>query len=110
MPRKRRLKSGDRVQCSFLGSRHDGTILEETKPWSWKIKCDNGTILPNVKWYIKPDKKNKKLPWYIHDYLGGDETSKSEIDKDIKQNTSKKNELDSAIKKQKDFIRGKHGK
>ena len=53
---------------------------------------------------------DKKSVWYIAEYLGHKVLPKSTEDKITIKNTTKKDELDAAIKKQKKFIDGKHSK
>ena len=53
---------------------------------------------------------DKKSVWYIAEYLGHKAMPKSTEDKITSKNTTKKTELDIAIKKQKKFIDGKHDK
>ena len=104
MPRKRKLKIGDLVRAYFLGTDDIYQVIEVTDKNAWKIKCvKSGTILPSVKWKKDMDKKS---PWYIDDLVGHNELPKSTEDQNTSKNTTKKSELDKAIKKQKKFIKG----
>jgi hypothetical protein len=53
---------------------------------------------------------DKKSVWYIDDLVGHKALPKSTEDKNTSKNTTKKIELDAAIKKQKKFISGKINK
>ena len=104
MPRKRKLKIGDLVRAYFLGTDDIYRVIEVTDKNAWKIKCiRSGTILPSVKWKKDMDKKS---PWYIDELVGHEALSKSTEDKNTIKNTTKKTELDIAIKKQKKFLDG----
>ena len=104
MPRKRKLKIGDLVRAYFLGTDDIYQVIEVTDKNAWKIKCvKSGTILPSVKWKKDMDKKS---PWYIDDLVGHSSLPKSTKDQNTSKNTTKKSELDKAIKKQKKFIKG----
>ena len=108
MPRKKKLKIGDTVRAYFLGTDDIYQVIEVTDKNAWKLKCmRSGTILPSVKWKQDMDKKSV---WYIAEYLGHKVLTKSTEDKIIIKNTTKKDELEAAIKKQKKFIDGKHSK
>ena len=108
MPRKKKLKIGDIVRAYFLGTDDVYQVIEVTDKNAWKLKCvRSGTILPSVKWKQDMDKKSV---WYIAEYLGHKALPKSTEDKITRQNTTKKDELKEAIKKQKKFIDGKHDK
>ena len=99
MPRKRKLKIGDLVRAYFLGTDDIYQVIEVTDKNTWKLKCvKSGTILPSVKWKQDMDKKSV---WYIAEYLGHKAMPKSTEDKITSKNTTKKTELDIAIKKQK---------
>ena len=50
---------------------------------------------------------DKKSVWYIAEYLGHKAILKSTEDQNTIKDTTKKSELDIAIKKQKKFIKGK---
>ena len=108
MPRKKKLKIGDIVRAYFLGTDDVYQVIEVTDKNIWKLKCvRSGTILPSVKWKQDMDKKSV---WYIAEYLGHKAMPKSTEDKITIQNTTQKDELKAAIKKQKKFIDGKHEK
>ena len=108
MPRKRKLKIGDLVRAYFLGTDDVYQVIEVTDKNTYKIKCvKSGTILPSVKWKKDMDKKSV---WYIDDLVGHKALPKSTEDKNTSKNTTKKIELDAAIKKQKKFISGKINK
>ena len=108
MPRKRKLKIGDLVRAYFLGTDDIYQVIMIIDKNTYKIKCvKSGTILPSVKWKKDMDKKSV---WYIAEYLGHKALPKSTEDKITIKNTTKKTELDAAIKKQKKFIDGKHSK
>jgi hypothetical protein len=49
---------------------------------------------------------DKKSPWYIDELVGHKALPKSTEDKNTIKNTTKKTELDIAIKKQKKFLDG----
>jgi len=105
MPRKRKLKIGDLVRAYFLGTDDIYQVIMVIDKNTYKIKCvKSGTILPSVKWKKDMDKKS---PWYIDDLVGHNELPKSMEDQNTSKNTTKKTELDIAIKKQKKFIKGK---
>ena len=53
---------------------------------------------------------DKKSVWYIAEYLGHKAMPKLTEDKITIKNTTQKDELEAAIKKQKKFIDGKHEK
>ena len=108
MPRKKKLKIGDTVRAYFLGTDDVYQVIEVTDKNTWKLKCmRSGTILPSVKWKQDMDKKSV---WYIAEYLGHKAMPKSTEDKITIKNTTTKDELNAAIKKQKKFIDGKHAK
>ena len=108
MPRKKKLKIGDTVRAYFLGTDDIYQVIEVTDKNTWKLKCvKSGTILPSVKWKQDMDKKSV---WYIAEYLGHKAMPKSTEDQNTSKNTTEKNELKEAIKKQKKFIDGKHSK
>ena len=108
MARKKKLKIGDLVRAYFLGTDDIYRVIEVTDKNAWKIKCvKSGTILPSVKWKKDMDKKS---PWYIESYIGTKEMPKSTKDQNTIKNTTEKDELNAAIKKQKKFIDGKHSK
>ena len=50
---------------------------------------------------------DKKSVWFIEEYLGHETVPKLTEDQNTRQHTTDKKELDVAIEKQKDFIRGK---
>ena len=105
MPRKRKLKIGDLVRAYFLGTDDIYQVIMIIDKNTYKIKCvRSGTILPSVKWKKDMDKKS---PWYIDELVGHNELPKSTEDQNTSKNTTKKTELDIAIKKQKKFIKGK---
>ena len=105
MPRKKKLKVGDIVRASFLGTMNAYRVIEVTDKKSYKLECvTSGTRLPGVTW--KADMEKKSV-WFIDGYLGHETVPKSTEDQNTKQHTTDKNELDAAIRKQKDFIRGK---
>ena len=105
MPRKRKLKIGDLVRAYFLGTDDIYQVIMVIDKNTYKIKCvRSGTILPSVKWKKDMDKKS---PWYIDELVGHNELPKSTEDQNTSKNTTKKTELDIAIKKQKKFIKGK---
>jgi hypothetical protein len=107
MAKPKKLKVGDRVICRFLGAKDIGTVTEITAPGQYKVKLDRGTILPKSEWYDPTDKKHAAKPWHIHEYVGCTELNKTELNSDIPKDTLDKKELKDAIKKQKDFIRGR---
>ena len=108
MPRKRKLKIGDLVRAYFLGTDDIYQVIEITDKNTYKIKCvKSGTILPSVKWKKDMDKKSV---WYIDELIGHKALPKSKEDQNTSKNTTKKTELDIAIKKQKKFIKGKINK
>jgi len=105
MARKKKLKIGDTVRAYFLGTDDVYQVIEVTDKNTWKLKCvKSGTILPSVKWKQDMDKKSV---WYIAEYLGHKAILKSTEDQNTIKDTTKKTELDIAIKKQKKFIKGK---
>lgn len=69
----KKLKVGDKVNCTFLGEKLTGKIVEVKSSKTYNIELMNkshlGTILPNVGWYKKPKKSKDKLPWYIHEKI-----------------------------------------
>ena len=98
---ERKLKIGDLVRAYFLGTDDIYQVIEVIDKNTYKIKCiKSGTILPSVKWKQDMDKKSV---WYIAEYLGHKVMPKSTEDKITIQNTTKKDELKAAIKKQKKF-------
>jgi len=99
----KKLKVGNIVCAVFLGEVHRCEVIEITEKDMYKLRTESGTILPSVQWK-KHMKKNS--PWYIEALLDATTTVKSDKTKDTKQNTTDKNKLDIAIKKQKDFVRG----
>ena len=105
MPRKKKLKIGDKVRAYFLGTDDIYRVIEVTDKNTWKLKCvKSGTILPSVKWKKDMDKKSV---WYIAEFIGHSELPKLTEDQNTSQNTTDKLELEKAIKKQKKFIKGK---
>jgi len=104
MPRKKKLILGDIVRAYFLGSPEVCEVIEVIDKNSYKLRMKSGTILPGVKWKKDMDKKS---PWYIDAYIGHDEVTKSTEYHSTSKNTTKNNELDAAIKKQKKFVKGK---
>jgi len=111
MPRKKKLIIGDIVQAYFLGSPEPCEVTEIIDKNSYKLRMKSGTILPGVKWKQDMDKKS---PWYIDAYLGHNNITKSPKDQNTSQNTlplsewsDDKKELEKAVKKQKEFIKGK---
>lgn len=113
MSKPKKLKVGDRVKCKFLGAEHIAVVIEVTSPGKYKLQYnswnDRPTILPNSEWYNPKDKKAAAKPWHIHEYIDSNEVLKSKGNTDKDTFTTDK-ELQKAIKKQKDFIRGKHRK
>ncbi len=107
----KKLKVGDRVEAVFLGSSYSTVVIEVVEKNQYKLRTDTGTILPYVTWkeLMKPE-----CPWHITKKLPDVNTPKTTVDKNTKKHTTKKKkstkdtkELKDAIKKQKDFIRGK---
>ena len=84
-----------------------GIVIEITSPNQYKIKLEDGIILPKSEWYDPTDKKHAAKPWHIHEYIGCNELDKTRLNSGITKDTLDKNELKNAIKKQKNFIRGK---
>ena len=110
MSKTRKLKVGDQVLCRFLGAKHHGTVIEITEPGRYKVKCDDGMILPKSEWYNSSDIKHAAKPWHIHEYLGSNTGLNTIVESDSLPNTLDKNELKKTIEKQKAFIRGDHTK
>ena len=68
MARMRRLKIGEKVVASFLGSEQDGIVIEIVDKDTYKVQTRSGTILPSCMWEKKaPKNKKGKItsPWYI---------------------------------------------
>tara|TARA_R110002050_G_scaffold201552_2_gene336726 strand:- start:773 stop:1096 length:324 start_codon:yes stop_codon:yes gene_type:complete len=107
MPRKKKLILGDIVQAFFLGSPEVCEVVKVIDKNSYKLCMKSGTILPGVKWKKDMDKKS---PWYINAYIGHNDVAKSTEDQNTSQNTTDKEELIKAIKKQAKFIKGKVNK
>ena len=107
MAKPKKLKIGDQVMCRFLGGKRFGIVIEITSPNQYKIKLEDGIILPKSEWYDPTDKKHAAKPWHIHEYIGCNELDKTRLNSGITKDTLDKNELKNAIKKQKNFIRGK---
>ena len=99
----KKLKVGNIVSAVFLGEVHKCEIIEVTEKDMYKLRTESGTILPSVQW-MKLMKKNS--PWYIEALIDATTNVKSDKSKDTKQNTTDQDELEKAIKKQKDFVRG----
>jgi len=97
------LKVGDIVEAVFLGEASKCEVIEITdkKKKLYKLRMISGTILPSVTWLKNLDAKQKKnKPWHILKYIGH---TKIKVQKDASINRS---DLDQAIDKQKNFIRG----
>ena len=86
---RKKLKLGDIVRVNFIGSTY---VCEIT-----------GVIIPNLRWKAHKDKKSV---WFIEALVPGKTTVKSTRSIDTRKQTTKKSELDQAIRKQKDFIKG----
>ena len=105
MPRKKKLKVGDIVRASFLGTTSAYRVIEITDKKSYKLEDTiSGIKLPGVTWKVDMDKKSV---WFIEEYLGHETVPKLTEDQNTRQHTTDKKELNAAIEKQKDFIRGK---
>jgi len=107
MPRKKKLVVGDKAVVRFLGGIEECVVIEVMKDKSYKFRMRTGTIIPNCFW--KQDAP-KKAAWYIEEYLGKDTNVKSAENHNTKDHTTGKNKLKDEIKKQQNFIRGKHKK
>ena len=108
MGRKKKLKLGDTVLASFLGTTSLYSVIEVLDKITYKLKCvHSGTILPTVRWKKDMDKKSV---WYIDAYISHNNVAKSTEDQNTSKNTTEKDELDIAIKKQEKFIDGKLNK
>lgn len=111
--RKKKLNVGDKVKCKFLGTEHIAVVIEVTSPGKYKLQYSTygrKTILPGAEWYNPKAKQKDKKPWSIHEYIGSNEGLKSPVITDKPKPTIEKSELNKAVEKQKDFIRGKHRK
>lgn len=110
MSKKKKLKVGDHVLCKFLGGEHIAKVIEVTSPGKYKLQYSDQrgrlTILPNAQWYNPKDKKAAAGPWHIHEYIDSNGGLKTKGNTGKAKPTTIKNELNAAIKKQKDFIRG----
>ena len=103
----KKLKVGNIVRAVFLGTPEPYEVIEVTDKHLYKLRSKSGTILPGVTWYKKLSEKEKKSkPWYIEALINNTTNVKLTKSKDTSKNTTNKNELDKAIKSQKDFIRG----
>lgn len=107
MSNKRKLAIGDKVRARFLGGLVQCIVIEVMPNSSYKLRMYDGIIIPNCFW---KDEADRKSPWYIEDFLGNTEESKSTVYQSTMEHTNDKAELDAAIKKQRKFIRGKHSK
>ena len=104
MGKKKKLKVGDIVRASFLGSTSAYRVIEVVDKKSYKLQDTiTGIRLPGVTWKVDMDKKSV---WFIDEYLGHETVTKLTEDQNTKQHTTDKKDLDTAIEKQKDFIRG----
>jgi hypothetical protein len=103
----KKLKIGNIVRAVFLGTPEPCEVIEVMDKHLYKLRMKSGTILPGVTWYKKLSAKEKKSkPWYIEALINDTTNVKLTKSKDTSKNTTNKNELDKAIKKQKEFIRG----
>jgi hypothetical protein len=88
---RKKLKLGDIVRVNFIGSTYVCEITEVVDKTTYKARnMKTGVIIPNLRWKAHKDKKSVKSTKSI----------------DTRKQTTKKSELDQAIKKQKDFIKG----
>jgi hypothetical protein len=71
---------------------------------TYKLQARDGVIYPFVKW-ITELPPNHKTPWYIVEYLGNADRSKSNMYQSTSPDTLQKTELDAAIKEQKKILR-----
>ncbi len=108
MGRKKKLQIGDIVKAYFLGTSDTYDVIKVIDKQTYKLRCvKSGTILPSVKWKKDMDKKSV---WYIDAYISHNNVAKSTEDQNTSKNTTEKDELDIAIKKQEKFIDGKLNK
>ena len=101
---RKKLKLGDIVRVNFIGSTYVCEITEVVDKTTYKARnMKTGVIIPNLRWKVHKDKKSV---WFIEALVPGKTTAKSTRSIDTRKQTTKKSELDQAIKKQKDFIKG----
>ena len=101
---RKKLKLGDIVRVNFIGSTYVCEITEVVDKTTYKARnMKTGVIIPNLRWKAHKDKKSV---WFIEALVPGKTTAKSTKSIDTRKQTTKKSELDKAIKKQKDFIKG----
>lgn len=103
MQKKCKLVIGDRVRARFLGGPSICTVIAVNDNRSYKLQMYDKTIIPNCFWREDAD---RKAPWYIEEYIGNTLVVKSDMNQNISEHTTSKDELKRAIDKQKKFIRG----
>ena len=101
---RKKLKIGNVVRVSFIGSPRICEVIEVVDKTTYRVKeIHTGLIIPNARWKAHMDKRSV---WFIKDFISDANTSKSSVSIDTRQQTTDNSELDRAIKKQLDFIKG----
>ncbi len=101
---RKKLKIGNLVRVNFIGSNYICEVIEVVDKTTYKARnIDTGVIIPNLRWKAHMDKKSV---WFIQDFISEKTAVKSTRSIGTRKKTTNKAELDQAIKKQKDFIKG----
>jgi len=101
---RKKLKIGNLVRVNFIGSNYICEVIEVVDKTTYKARnMKTGVIIPNLRWKAHMDKKSV---WFIEALVPGKASAKSTKSIDTRKKTTNKSELDQAIKKQKDFIKG----
>jgi len=101
---RKKLKIGNLIRVNFIGSNYICEVTEVVDKTTYKARnIKTGVIIPNLRWKAHKDKKSV---WFIEAFISDTPGAKSTRSIDTRKKTTKKSELDQAIKKQKDFIKG----
>ena len=101
---RKKLKMGNVVRVSFIGSSRICEVIEVVDKTTYRVKeIRTGIIIPNARWKSHMD---KRAVWFIEDFISDANASKSLVSIDTRKQTTVNSELNTAIKKQLDFIKG----
>jgi len=89
------LKVGMQVMYRMLGELKRGVIINQREDGNFDVKCQTGTIIPNINWH---DPQQKRKPWYI--------VQAGKTNRDPKVVSEDERELKEAFEEQKRFTRG----
>ena len=101
---RKKLKIGNLVRVNFIGSNYICEVIEVIDKTTYKASnIKTGVINPHLRGKAHKDKKSV---WFIEAFISDTPGVKSTRSIDTRKKTTKKSELDQAIEKQKDFIKG----